>query len=242
MLVNLSKRSNEAELMDSFDEPITSLKAVFQDINRVNKLLGGNAITINAIQTLITENPQDHYTIVDMGCGDGNMLREVANYFRKHRIKANFIGIDLNKNALLIAEEASKDFLEIQFLYQDILKIDEHTFQCDILINTLTMHHFTDEQVVIFLKKFTQLARLGVVINDLQRSSLAYYLFHLFSSIFIKTKIAKIDGLISIRRGFVKKEMLAYAEKLPNVQHKIAWKWAFRYVWILKPNLIIKIK
>lgn len=242
MLVNLSKRSNQPELMDSFDEPVTSLKAVFQDINRVNKLLGGNAITINAVQKLINENPKESYSIVDMGCGDGNMLRAIATYFRKNKIKGHFIGIDLNKNALEIAQETSHNFPEIKYSYQDILEINEKDFQCDILINTLTMHHFTDEQVVIFLKKFTQLASYGVVINDLQRSSLAYYLFHLFSSIFIKTKIAKIDGLISIRRGFIKKELLAYAEKLPNVYHKIAWKWAFRYVWILKPNLIKKIK
>ncbi|WP_047414899.1 methyltransferase domain-containing protein [Cellulophaga sp. Hel_I_12] len=238
MLRDLSKRSYQPELMDSFDEPIASLKAVFQDINRVNQLLGGNAITINALKKILQDHPQEQYTIVDMGCGDGNMLREVAAYFRSQKIKGNFIGIDLNTNALHIAQEMSKDFPEIRYLNQDILKIDSHTFHCDILINTLTMHHFTDEQVLVFLKKFTQLARYAVVINDLQRSRLAYYLFHFFSSIFIKTKIAKIDGLISIRRAFIKKELQGYSEKIQGTTHTIAWKWAFRYVWILKPNLI----
>lgn len=235
MPLNFPVRSNQPELMDSFNEPIVTLKAVFQDINRVNKFLGGNHITINAIQKIIDKNPQEQYIIVDMGCGDGNMLREIALYFRKNKLNGVFTGIDLNKNALIIAKETSQNFPEIQFLYQDILQLNESDFPCDILINTLTMHHFTDEQVIVFLKKFTQLSRLAVIINDLERSRWAYYLFHLFSSIFIKTKIAKIDGLLSIRRAFVKQELLVYAQQLPQIQHTIEWKWAFRYLWILQP-------
>ncbi|AIY14513.1 methyltransferase domain-containing protein [Cellulophaga baltica] len=241
MLINLSKRSNQPELMDSFDEPIGSLELVFQDINSVNNLLGGNNITIHAIQQLMDGDKKEHYTIVDMGCGDGNMLKEVALYFRKRNVKASFIGIDLNKIALEIARKNAKEFPEISFLYQDILTVQEHELECDILINTLTMHHFTDDQVLIFLKKFTKLAQIGVVINDLQRSSWAYYLFHLFSAIFIKTRIAKIDGLISIRRAFIKKELESYAKNLPKVSHDIQWKWAFRYLWVMKPIKKVKI-
>ncbi|WP_165750226.1 methyltransferase domain-containing protein [Cellulophaga sp. Z1A5H] len=235
MLINLSERSNQPELMDSFEEPIGSLELVFQDINSVNSLLGGNNITMKAILQLMDTQKKEQYTIVDMGCGDGNMLREVALYFRKHKLKASFIGIDLNEIALEIAQKNAKEFPEIRFLYKDILTLKEEDLKCDILINTLTMHHFTDDQVLIFLNKFTKLAQIGVVINDLQRSRWAYYLFHLFSAIFIKTRIAKIDGLISIQRAFIKKELKSYAKKLPNVSHDIQWKWAFRYLWVMKP-------
>lgn len=234
MFVNLSKRSDQPELMDSFEEPIASLRIVLQDINRVNQLLGGNKITVAAVHDLMKEQPQEHYSIVDMGCGDGQMLRQIADFCRKNNIKASFVGIDLNQNGLIIAEAASQEYPEIQFLQHDILKLKASTIPCDILISTLTMHHFTDEEVLVFLKKFVSIARLGVVINDLQRSAWAYYLFHLFSRIFIKTKIAKIDGLISIRRAFIKKELLTYAQELPEVLHQIEWKWAFRYVWVMK--------
>ena len=98
------------------------------------------------------------------------------------------------------------------------------------------MHHFTDTQLVVFLKKYVELAKIGIVINDLQRSGLAYYLFKLFSLIFIKTKTAKIDGAISITRGFKKKELIQYSKGLPDTEHQIKWKWAFRYVWIMQPN------
>tara|TARA_R110002051_G_scaffold257435_6_gene316464 strand:- start:7876 stop:8607 length:732 start_codon:yes stop_codon:yes gene_type:complete len=241
MLIDLSKRSTQSELMDDFKEPITSLRKVFQDINRVNRFLGGNNITIKAIQQIINEHQQNQYVIVDMGCGDGEMLREIATYFRSKKLKGEFIGIDLNENGLKIAKEASEGFPEISFLHKDILAIETTNLKCDILINTLTMHHFLDDEIIVFLNKFIQLAQIGVVINDLQRSRWAYYLFHLFSLIFIKTRIAKIDGLISIRRSFLKEELVFYSKKIPNASHKIEWKWAFRYLWVMKPSQLKEI-
>lgn len=236
MLIDLSKRSDQPELMDDFKEGLQKLRVVFDDINRVNTILGGNRITINAVAQLLKENPQEIYTIVDMGCGDGNMLREVARYARKNGYNTKLIGIDLNSEALELAKEASKDYQEITYQHRDILQIKSTDLNCDIIINTLCMHHFVDEDLLIFLEKFNQLARMGVVINDLQRSRWAYYLFKLFSLIFIKTKTAQIDGLISISKGFVKPDLIQYSKNLPGMKHKIKWQWAFRYVWIMQPN------
>lgn len=236
MLIDLTKRSEQPELMDDFKEGLQALRIVFDDINRVNAILGGNNITINAVARLIKENPQESYTIVDMGCGDGNMLREVARYGRKNKHTIQLIGIDLNREALQLAKEASVSYPEIEYQHRDILQIESNELKCDIVINTLCMHHFLDKDLLTFLEKFNELASIAVVINDLQRSSWAYYLFKLFSLIFIKTKIAQIDGLISISKGFLKSDLIQYSKKLLHVQHEIKWKWAFRYVWIMQPN------
>jgi ubiquinone/menaquinone biosynthesis C-methylase UbiE len=236
MLINLKERSNQPELMDDFQEGSESLQIVFDDINRVNTILGGSSITVNAVADLIKANPQESYTIVDMGCGDGHMLRKVAAYCKRHAIAIQLIGIDLNAEALELAKEASKAYPEIKYQHRDILELQVADLNCDIVINTLTMHHFTNKDLLIFLKKFNQLARIGVVINDLQRSRWPYYLFKAFSLIFIKTKTAKIDGLISISKGFVKSDLIQYSKSLPEIEHDIQWKWAFRYVWIMQPK------
>ena len=236
MLIDLSKRSEQPELMDDFTVGLQALRIVFDDINRVNAILGGNSITINAVARLIKENPKESYIIVDMGCGDGNMLREVAQYCRKNNYTIRLIGVDLNQEALQLAAEASKDYPEIEYQHRDILRIEATDLNCDIVLNTLCMHHFLDKDLVTFLHKFNELASIGVVINDLQRSRWAYYLFWLFSLIFIKTKTAQIDGLISISKGFLKSDLIQYSERLLGVQHEIKWKWAFRYVWIMQPN------
>ena len=233
-MIDLKVRSHQKEILDEWQGDTHELESVLKDINRVNRILGGNSITVNAVIKLIQEHPKESYTILDMGCADGNMLRQIAKAARKHRLSLNLIGVDLNRDAVTIAKHASIDYPEIVYHEKDILSADFSDFRCDIVITTLTMHHFQDSQILNFAQQFTRLASIGVVINDLHRSALAYYLFQGFSLIFIKTKIAKIDGLTSIRKGFVKSELIAMANSLTNLDHKIAWKWAFRYVWVMR--------
>ena len=233
-MMDFQYRNTQAELMDNPNVNIDMLRLVFKDINKSNRFLGGNAITLANVCRLIKEFPRKQYTIVDMGCGDGEMLRELAVYFEDTEIEVVLVGLDLNENALTIARELSVEFPEITFFKQDILALKPQDFYCDILLCTLTMHHFSNEQIPLFLSKFTELAKIGIVINDLQRSVLAYYLFKGFSAIFIKTKIAKHDGLISIRSGFKKKDLISFSKDLAHTNHSINWKWAFRYVWVMQ--------
>lgn len=214
-----------------------TIKEVLQDVNRANKLLGGTSITLQAIKQLVEEYPQEHYTIMDMGCGDGSMLREVAVFCEENHIKAGFIGLDLNEKSLKLGKKQSAEYPQIQYLRQDILHIEPENLSCDILICTLTMHHFTNNQIPVFLEKFAALSKIGVVINDLDRNKIAYSLFKIFSVLFMKSKIARHDGLISVKSGFTKKDLLIFSKNLPQLRHSIQWRWAFRYRWIMKhPN------
>jgi len=237
---NFVTRNTESELMDDPSVDQAELYEVFGDINRSNRLLGGNRITIHALSQLISAFPKKSYTIVDMGCGDGTMLRQVVLWSRGQKFQMKCIGIDLSENALTIAQANSIDFPEIHYLQQDILTLNPKDLDCDILLCTLTMHHFHNRQIPIFLKQFVELASIGVIINDLQRSPFAYYLFKAFSAIFTRTKIAKHDGLISIQSGFKKSELIAFSKDLPSMQHQIAWKWAFRYVWVMRTERLTK--
>ena len=234
MTTQFVDRNREPELMDDTNVAVQTLKTVLDDLDRTNSLLGGNSITVKAVKRLIAEYKQESYTIVDMGCGNGSMLREIVKLGRGLGIPITGIGIDLSQKGLDIAKAASTKFPEIKYLKQDILALAPEDLDCDILLCTLTMHHFYSENIPLFLKQFTKLARIGIVINDLQRSVLAYHLFKGFSAIFIRTGIAKHDGLISIKSGFTKAELLHFAKDLPAVEHSIQWKWAFRYVWIMR--------
>src|SRR5690606_36486858 len=114
------------------------------------------------------------YTLMDLGCGDGDMLKQIALYFKDRPISLNLIGVDLNGNAIKIATENCKDFSNISFLQKDILSMEVHGPQCDILLCTLTMHHFGKQEIPVFLHRIVQLPRIGIIINDLQRSRISY--------------------------------------------------------------------
>ncbi|SHK23896.1 Methyltransferase domain-containing protein [Maribacter aquivivus] len=233
-MVDFTQRSSEVEIMDTFSGTTSELETILQDINRVNRLLGGYSISLDAVFELLEKKNKESYTILDMGCAEGTMLRKLALAARKKNVKLKLIGVDFNEQGLQLAKQYSSDYPEISYLNTDILKSDFSEWNIDVVMTTLTLHHFTDQGVVEFVNRFVEIAKLGVVINDLERSPIAYYLFKAFSLFFIKTEIAKKDGLLSIRRAFVKKELLHFADQVTNASHHIKWKWAFRYVWVLQ--------
>ncbi|WP_339627368.1 methyltransferase domain-containing protein [uncultured Maribacter sp.] len=233
-MVDFTQRSTEIEIMDTYSGTTKELDTILQDINRVNRLLGGYNITLNAVFELLTLEYKESYTILDMGCAEGTMLRKLAIEARKRNIPLKLIGVDLNRQGLELATFYSTEYPEITYLEADILTADFSQYTIDVVMTTLTLHHFTDKGVVQFVNQFNSLASLGVVINDLERSPIAYYLFKAFSFFFIRTEIAKKDGLLSIQRAFKKKDVVGYAAQVKNASHQIEWKWAFRYVWVLK--------
>ena len=173
--------------------------------------------------------------ILDVGCGNGNLLCKLSHFLSKKGVSHKMIGIDLRADVLTMAREKCKDLPHVTFYKKDIFKANSN-LECDILINTLTMHHFDEESIAAILNKFVSLARTGIVINDLQRSKISYLLFKVFGFFFLRTDTAKHDGLVSVSKGFKKAELLRLAKKIPNVSHKIRWKWAFRYVWVMNFN------
>ena len=89
------------------------------------------------------------------------------------------------------------------------------------------------EEILKLLKIFDDNSKTGIVINDLQRSAIAYRLFQLVCFVFRLNKMTREDGLTSILRGFKKKELVEFSEELKFKKYKINWRWAFRYQWII---------
>ncbi|BAO56320.1 methyltransferase domain-containing protein [Nonlabens marinus] len=225
------RRNTEAEWMDDpLLDPIILDQAV-ADINTVNHLLGGYKFTKAAVQQVINENPQESYKIIDFGCSDGAMLRYLAQELPQEQL--DLLGVDLSPRSIQQAQEKSRDFERIRFRESDIFKTPVQDLKCDILLVTLTLHHFAEEEVLRFLKRFQEMAGIAIIINDLHRSPIAYNFFKIFSPIFIKNEISMHDGLISIASGFKRSDFKRYAKQLEIINDRLTWKWSFRFIWII---------
>lgn len=232
--IDTSQRSREPEIMDDFDLQGKELEKTLQDIDIVNKWLGGNKLTVTGIKKLLKDHPRDKlFHIADIGCGNGAMLRKVATWGREEGYRLKLTGIDANLHAIEIAEKLSTSYPEIQYSSINIFSKEFEKFESDIILCTLTLHHFKDPDIIKLLGIAYANARIGIVINDLHRSKIAYFLFKAFSRLFIKNEIAKKDGLISILRGFRKQDLQVFSKYIPSDRQEINWKWAFRYRWII---------
>lgn len=235
-----SHRSKQEEIMDNFELQGNELKRTLKDLENINKWLGGNKITIKGVKQLLKGKPKSKtYSIADIGCGNGSVLREIAKWGKSNGYDLKLIGIDANAHSIRVAKQESNDFPEINFLKLNIFSSQFNDLDFDIITCTLTLHHFIDQEIASIMMNFKENSNLGVVINDLHRSKMAWYLFQAFCFVFIDNEIARKDGLVSILRAFKKKDLNIYASNIPMAQHTISWEWAFRYLWVIRNKKII---
>lgn len=233
--IDTTKRSLQSEIMDDFDLKGEELRHTLQDLENVNSWLGGNAITKTGIKNL-NVSKSEVIKIMDIGCGNGAILRELSIWGSKNGYQFELIGVDANSHAIEIAEELSTDFPNVNFLTMNIFSEDFRNMKFDILLCTLTLHHFKDSQIPELLHQLYEQSNIGVVINDLQRSKLAYILFQAFCAVFVNNEIARKDGLISILRGFKMPDIRKYMNTIKVKSYTVTWKWAFRYLWVIEKN------
>lgn len=218
--------------MDDFELSGDQLTKTLDQISKINRLLGGNSVSLSGVKKLLNRIDKNQtITFVDFGCGDGEMLRLIADLGRKKGYTFELIGVDANIHTLNYAEKSSEKYPEIRFVQYDILSDEKFDNKYDIALSTLFLHHFSDEEIGHWLPKIQKQARLGIIINDLHRHRLAYYLFKLITFT-IANPMVKNDGLISILRGFKKKELEKFSKNIDG-NSSIQWKWAFRYQWIV---------
>ena len=234
MMINTKYRTNEPEIMDDFALEGETLRDALDKIAKINRLLGGNQLTLQGVQQLLKGIPKDQeITIVDIGCGNGDMLRVLADYGKQNKYRFKLIGIDANAYTISHAVALSKAYENISYQCEDIFEAEFKALDYDMVLCTLTLHHFKDEEILSLMQVFYEKASIGIVINDLHRSAIAYRLFQALCFVFQLNDMSREDGLVSILRGFKKAELEHYSKELQLKKYTIQWKWAFRYQWII---------
>jgi 2-polyprenyl-3-methyl-5-hydroxy-6-metoxy-1,4-benzoquinol methylase len=235
MLIDTKYRTEAPEIMDDFLLEGEELREALDKIAKINQLLGGNKLTIEGLKKILPKSDTNvEITIVDVGCGNGDMLRKIADFGIKNGYNFKLLGIDANQFTINHAISLSDEYTSISYLCEDIFKMNFATLNSDIIVCTLTLHHFKESDIINILTVFKKNAKRGLVINDLQRSAVAYRLFQLLCLLFQLNTMSRTDGLVSILRGFKKYELIAFSEKLNFKKYNIQWKWAFRYQWIIQ--------
>ncbi len=233
--MNFKERSYEAEIMDDLEMEGAELASTLNQIAMVNQWLGGTTVVLSGLKKMWKGLPKGQpIKIIDLGCGGGEILRKIADWGRKNNRPIELIGIDANAFIVDYAQQASLNYPEIQFQQLDVFSSAFTQMDYDIALCSLFLHHFRDEEILLLLKTMKKCAKIGVLINDLQRSRLAHLLFDGVTRVLGASKMVRHDGKLSIRRAFRRSELSALAQRAGFEHFQIQWKWAFRYQAILR--------
>ncbi len=226
--LSFKTRSYEKEILDDFELQGNDLKRNLRELERINRFLGGYAPILKNLKVVLQEySYEGPLKISDAGCGGGDMLRKLSDWSGSQNIEVQLTGLDGNPNVLALAREFAKAY-PIQWQLVNVLSplFSEH--QTDVLLFNLFMHHFSEEQIIHILRNARGSSRY-ILINDLQRSPLAYRLFQIVSRIFNFSYVSKHDGKLSIRKSFTRADWEEILKQAGIEDYSIRWQWAFRY-------------
>ena len=228
---DFSHRSSEEEMMDDFSLGHEIIDPIMDELEIVNKLLGGYHVFFSAFKKI---DIRDGMSISDWGCGGGDSLRVIAKWARKRKLNIRLIGVDATESAIEYARERSKDFPEITYIFADVMSEELISNQFDIVISSLFTHHFADESWIKLIQKMADCASKYVVINDLHRHWFAYHSIGVLTSVFSNSEMVKHDSKLSVLRSFKREELDKLLKKANFNSYSLKWMWAFRWQLIIE--------
>jgi 2-polyprenyl-3-methyl-5-hydroxy-6-metoxy-1,4-benzoquinol methylase len=232
---DFSVRSSEAEMMDDFNLGHQVIDPIMDELEVVNKLLGGYRVFFDAFETIGLKHGM---TISDWGCGGGDSLRVIAQWARKRGIKLNLVGVDATASAVKYAREKSTGYSEISYIHSDVMSPHLQKDQFDVVISSLFTHHFREKDWIALVQKMAYCAKEYVVINDLHRHWFAYHSIGILTRLFSRSEMVKHDSMLSVLRSFKRQELHEMLREAGFKNYRIKWMWAFRWQVCLKVNAI----
>ena len=194
------KRVVAPELMDADDLPAATYAAVVADLARVNRVTLAYRPTLAFLARATAGRRR--FRLLDVGFGDGDMLRRIAIWAERRGLEAELVGVDLNPRSKPAAEAHGAG--SIRYLtgnYRDLAGDG-----WDVVVSSLVAHHMTREELVAFLRFMEAEAALGWFVNDLLRHRLAHRGFPLLARAMRWHPIVLHDGTVSVARSYVPAE------------------------------------
>lgn len=170
--------------------------ALIGDLARVNTATLARRPTLAFVKRALKERRS--VRLLDVGFGDGDMLRSIARWCARHALAAELVGVDLNPRSEPAARAHTPADLPIRYVTGDYSDMGGGW---DAIVSSLVAHHMTHPQLLAFLGFMEANARSWFV-NDLHRHRLAHLGYPVLARVAGWHPIVRHDGRVSIARSF----------------------------------------
>ena len=194
--MSLRHRADGPELMDADDLDADVYAAVVADLARVNGVTLAAQPTFAFLDRIA--RPGKRLRLLDVGFGDGDMLRRIERWAMTRDVPVELVGIDLNPRSERAARAHTPPGSSIRYVTGDYADMGGGW---DAAISSLVAHHMTHAELVAFLCWMQDHAASWLV-NDLHRHGFAHAGWPLLAWLARWHPIVRADGHLSIARSF----------------------------------------
>nr|WP_276612359.1 class I SAM-dependent methyltransferase [Kineococcus vitellinus] len=197
------------ELMDDPDCDLPALERTYAHFRVVNAVVAGWQLAYRRhVRPLLRDDRVT--TVLDVGCGGGDLARALARWARRDGRRAQVTGIDPDPRAHAWAvRQPPVPGVSFRCAHSSDLVAEGRRF--DLVVSNHVLHHLDEDGLRTLLEDSRALARDRVAHSDIARGAWAYRLFSLGSRPLAAGSFVREDGLTSIRRSYTPAELAAAA-------------------------------
>jgi len=201
-------RSDRTELLDDPDHDPAELATNFRDIQRVNQLLGGTSTIRCHLPRLLATIPSTQpVTVLDLATGSADIPLAILRWARQRGRKITIVASDESEPILELARAQTRDLPDISVGRYDARAVPLPDKQFDIVLCSLSLHHFSPDDAVRVLREMDRLARTGFILNDLRRNRLGYAAAWIASRLTTRNRLTRNDAPLSVLRAYTPEEL-----------------------------------
>jgi 2-polyprenyl-3-methyl-5-hydroxy-6-metoxy-1,4-benzoquinol methylase len=231
----LAERDRQPELMDQPGLERDAHYCALHGLRTTNSLSGTSRVVWRGIQEAgIQASNGNRLRILDIAAGGGDVVLGVAKRAARCGVEIEAHGCDINPDAVAYAQQAARraGVSHAKFFQFNAL-VDPVPDDYDVVMCTLFLHHLTNDDIRKLLGRMAQATRGGVLVDDLRRNRLGYFLAWAGGRLLTRSHIVHVDGPLSVRAAFTIDEMRNLAESagLSGVQFRKHWPERFLMTW-----------
>jgi 2-polyprenyl-3-methyl-5-hydroxy-6-metoxy-1,4-benzoquinol methylase len=209
-----SRLADCVELMDTGLYHPAEITSNLADLRLFNLRFGGVRVMRRAIARLL---PRDgaarDVTLLDVGTGSADIPAALLRWLDRSGIPARAHALDFKEDIL----EEARRYIGANAPALSLMQGEAERLPCrdrsvDFVVSSTFMHHLEQEQARLALAEMRRVARRGVIVVDLRRGAIAFWLVWLLTRITSRNRITRHDGPLSVRRAYVPGELRALAE------------------------------
>lgn len=201
-----SRLRGATELLDAPRHDRRELEQSLDQVAEVNRLLGGHRAVWHALRPLLSRSAMT--SVLDVGTGSADIPVDIARRARHADLRVAIIASDVHAQIREIAAARTAGSTCIMVAAADALALPFDRDACDVVLLSMTLHHFDEAEQVVVLREAARVARRAVIINELERCTPNYLGARLLAGTRWRgNRLTRHDGPLSVLRAFTISEL-----------------------------------
>jgi ubiquinone/menaquinone biosynthesis C-methylase UbiE len=200
------QRVDAREILDSDACSPADVEISMRDLGRVNRWFGGVATTQKMVERVAQASGLNHFSLLEVAAGSGEVPEMVQRRVARRGITLDVTLLDRARSHLPTNHAGENPRPESHGVVGDALALPFDDGAFDLVSCNLFAHHLDAQRLARFVREGLRVSRRALLINDLIRHPVHLALVYA-SCPLMRSRIAWLDGLTSVRRAYVPEEI-----------------------------------